>query len=73
MKVYKAYWKPCTLDTGHYETYFGEINAFLIDRALGFFHTPAVLPRAFLTTRLRDLADMTEVKIAIEQYKEEAN
>lgn len=51
------------MDTGHEESYFGEINSFLIDRILGFFHTPAVIPRAFLSSKLLEFADHAEVKI----------
>lgn len=56
----QGYWKPCTLDTGHMETYVTEITSFVLDRLLGFFHTPPVVPRFFTATELNMLATMAE-------------
>lgn len=56
-----AYWKPCTLDTGHRETFQTEIVSFWIDRFLGFFHTPPVIPRSISRKDLLDLGREAEV------------
>ena len=56
-----GYWKPCTLDTGRRETFLTEITSFWIDRLLGFFHTPPVVPRFFTRYELLTLAQIVEV------------
>lgn len=59
----KGYWKPCTLDTGHQETYISEIVSFWVDRFLGFYHTPPVIPRYFTRLQMNSLARISEVRI----------
>lgn len=44
------------------ETYFSEIISFLIDRAMGIAHTPAVIPRTFTKKVLMELANEQEVR-----------
>ena len=56
-----GYWKPCTLDTGHQETYVTEIVSFWVDRLLGFYHTPPVVPRFFDRQTVEQLAEKVEV------------
>lgn len=57
-----GYWKPCTLDTGHKETFVAEIASFWIDRIVGFFHTPPVLARYLSRLQLHHLASLSEVR-----------
>ena len=68
-----GYWKPCTLDTGHKETFITEIISFWVDRLLGFYHTPAVVPRYLDRSELKQLARTVAVRtvhriIALSQY-----
>lgn len=44
------------------ETYVTEITSFVLDRLLGFFHTPPVVPRFFTATELNMLATLAEVR-----------
>lgn len=57
----EGYWKPCTLDTGHKETYIAEIASFWVDRLVGFFHTPPVMAKYLSRLQLHHLASMSEV------------
>ena len=45
----KGYWKPCTPShlPQNSESFTAEIIAFYIDRILGFYRTPVVVPRTF--------------------------
>jgi len=53
-----GYWKPCTTQylPGNSETFKSEIIAFHIDRLLGFYRTPPVVPVYFNVTQLRQLS-----------------
>ena len=53
----QGYWKPCYGNTGSSETYFSEISSFHLDRLLGFYRTPAVVPRYFPSEQLQQLAN----------------
>lgn len=55
----KGYWKPCAEGDlkSNRESYKGEVLAFLIDRLLGFYRTPAVVPRTFSERELMALAN----------------
>jgi hypothetical protein len=54
----RGYWKPC--DVNHLsmnsENFQAEIIAFHIDRILGFYRTPPVVPKYFTEAELRVLA-----------------
>ena len=52
----KAYWKPCTLDSGNGESYLPEIIAFHIDRIVQFNRAPAVVPRYISSEDFGELA-----------------
>ena len=59
----QAYFKPCWGNAVTLESYTDEIVAFHIDRILGVYRTPAVVPRRFPADQLLRLAEERQVSI----------
>ncbi len=58
-----GYWKPCNGNVaGNSENYHAEIVAFIIDRIVGFYRTPAVAPYTFEGFDLDRLANLAQDK-----------
>ena len=58
----QAYFKPCYGNTGSSETYFSEIASFHVDRIVGFFRTPVVVPRFIDSELFMRLAEDHDVR-----------
>ena len=61
----QGYWKPCRetdLKT-NFENFAAEVVSFHIDHILGFYRTPAVVPRIFSHDQFEELANRAEVRI----------